>query len=123
MAETRSDVVYIGMGETQLRGNVMQGDGVYKSSDAGKTWRHMGLADTHAIARIRVHPKNPQQQAGRAAAQHRDRRRQADRGLLRGVDGPVGAARDAAGAPRRVIQIDVKRFNAGLKSRKLAPVQ
>lgn len=59
VAETNPDVVYIGMGETQLRGNVMQGDGVYKSSDAGKTWRHMGLADTHAIARIRVHPKNP----------------------------------------------------------------
>ena len=53
------DVVYIGMGEVQLRGNVMQGDGVYRSDDAGRTWRHVGLADTQAIARIRVDPEDP----------------------------------------------------------------
>ena len=53
------DVVYAGMGETQLRGNVMQGDGVYASTDAGATWRHAGLADTLAIARLRVHPSDP----------------------------------------------------------------
>ena len=59
VAETNPDIVYIGMGETQLRGSITQGDGVYKSSDGGKTWRHLGLADTQAIARIRVHPTNP----------------------------------------------------------------
>src|SRR5438093_3279383 len=59
VSESNPDVVYIGMGETELRGNIMQGDGVYKSSDAGKTWKHVGLADTHAIARVRVHPTNP----------------------------------------------------------------
>ena len=58
VAESNPDVVYIGMGETELRGNIMQGDGVYKSTDAGKTWTHMGLADTQAIARIRVDPAN-----------------------------------------------------------------
>ena len=47
------------MGETELRGNIMQGDGVYKSVDAGKTWKHLGLDETQAIAKIRVHPKNP----------------------------------------------------------------
>jgi photosystem II stability/assembly factor-like uncharacterized protein len=47
------------MGETELRGNIMQGDGVYKSTDAGKTWKPVGLADTQAISRIRVHPGNP----------------------------------------------------------------
>src|SRR5580658_9225369 len=59
VAESNPDVVYLGMGETELRGNIMQGDGVYKSSDAGKTWKHLGLADTQAISRIRVHPSNP----------------------------------------------------------------
>ncbi|HWP37047.1 MAG TPA: glycosyl hydrolase [Gemmatimonadales bacterium] len=56
VCEANPDVVYAGMGETQLRGNIMQGDGVYKSLDAGKTWRHVGLAQTQAIARIRIHP-------------------------------------------------------------------
>src|ERR1035437_2769331 len=59
VSESNPDVVYVGMGETELRGNIMQGDGVYKSADAGKTWKHMGLGDTQAISRIRVHPANP----------------------------------------------------------------
>ncbi len=59
VAPSNPDVVYIGMGETPLRGNIMQGDGVYRSTDAGKTWKHLGLKDTQAIGRIRVHPQNP----------------------------------------------------------------
>lgn len=59
VADTNPDIIYIGGGETQLRGSITQGDGVYKSSDAGKTWRHLGLRETQAIARIRVHPTNP----------------------------------------------------------------
>lgn len=59
VAETNPDIVYIGMGETQLRGSITQGDGVYKSSDGGKTWRHLGLKETQAISRVRVHPTNP----------------------------------------------------------------
>lgn len=50
------DVVYIGMGETELRGNVQQGDGVYRTEDGGMTWEHLGLAETQNISRIRVHP-------------------------------------------------------------------
>lgn len=59
VAETNSDVVYIGMGEVQLRGSITQGDGVYKTTDGGKTWRDLGLKETQAISRIRVHPTNP----------------------------------------------------------------
>jgi photosystem II stability/assembly factor-like uncharacterized protein len=59
VSESNPDVVYIGMGETELRASVLQGDGVYKSVDAGKTWRHMGLERTQAISRIRIDPKDP----------------------------------------------------------------
>src|SRR5271170_6881194 len=59
VSDSNPDVVYIGMGETELRGNIMQGDGVYKSSDAGRTWKNVGLADTQAISRIRIHPTDP----------------------------------------------------------------
>ena len=59
VAESNPDVVYVGMGETELRGNVIQGDGVYKSIDGGKTFTHVGLEKTLAISRIRVHPTSP----------------------------------------------------------------
>jgi len=59
VAETNPDIVYIGMGEVQLRGSITQGDGVYKTIDGGKTWRHLGLEETQAVARIRIHPTNP----------------------------------------------------------------
>ena len=60
VAETNPDIVFIGGGETQLRGSITQGDGVYRSSDGGETWRHVGLRDTQAVARIRIHPVNPE---------------------------------------------------------------
>ena len=53
------NVIYAGMGETTIRGNVSHGDGVYKSTDGGKTWTHLGLADTRNIAKVRIHPQNP----------------------------------------------------------------
>ena len=59
VAETNPDIIYIGGGETELRGSITQGDGVYKSVDGGKTWRHIGLRETQAISRIRIHPTNP----------------------------------------------------------------
>ncbi len=56
VCEADPDVVYIGTGETELRGNVQQGDGVYRSDDGGRTWTHLGLAETQNVAKIRIHP-------------------------------------------------------------------
>jgi photosystem II stability/assembly factor-like uncharacterized protein len=58
IAPSNPDVVYVGMGESCFRGNVIQGDGLYKTVDAGKTWTHVGLGDTQIISKIRVHPTN-----------------------------------------------------------------
>lgn len=60
VSESDPNVVYVGMGEHAPRGVMTSyGDGVYKSTDAGKTWKHMGLTTTRQIARIVIHPKNP----------------------------------------------------------------
>ena len=59
VSETNPDIVYIGMGETALRGNIMPGDGIYKSTDAGKKWTHLEFPDGDAISKIRIHPTNP----------------------------------------------------------------
>jgi len=61
LAVSTSDpnVIYAGMGETAIRGNVSHGDGVYKSTDGGLTWANVGLVETQAIARVRIHPSNP----------------------------------------------------------------
>jgi photosystem II stability/assembly factor-like uncharacterized protein len=56
VCEANPDVVYIGTGETQLRGNIQRGDGLYKSIDAGETWTHIGLREARNFARVRVHP-------------------------------------------------------------------
>ncbi len=59
VAPSNPDVVYVGMGESCFRGNIIQGDGMYKTTDGGKTWSHVGLAATEVISKIRVHPANP----------------------------------------------------------------
>jgi photosystem II stability/assembly factor-like uncharacterized protein len=60
VAESDPNVVYVGMGEHAVRGVMTShGDGVYKSTDAGRTWQHMGLERTRQISGIRVHPHNP----------------------------------------------------------------
>ncbi|HJS57511.1 MAG TPA: glycosyl hydrolase [Vicinamibacteria bacterium] len=60
VAPSDPNVVYVGMGSACIRGNVSAGDGVYKSTDAGATWRHVGLADAGQIGRIQVHPTDPE---------------------------------------------------------------
>ena len=85
IAETNPDIVYIGGGETQLRGSITQGDGVYKTVDGGKTWRHIGLRETQAIARIRVHPTNPD--VVYVAALGHPYGDNEERGVFRSIDG------------------------------------
>ena len=53
------NVIYAGSGETTIRIDVSIGDGIYKSTDAGRSWRHIGLRDTRQIAKIRTHPADP----------------------------------------------------------------
>lgn len=59
ISESNPDIVYVGAGEYPIRGNVSHGDGVWRTSDAGKTWVSLGLSDTRQISRVRVHPTNP----------------------------------------------------------------
>ncbi|MDJ0940796.1 MAG: hypothetical protein QNJ00_13630 [Woeseiaceae bacterium] len=59
VSEWDPNVVYVGLGEKTVRGNVSPGDGIWRSEDAGDTWSKLGLEDTQHISRIRIHPRNP----------------------------------------------------------------
>lgn len=60
VSESNPNIVYVGSGESDIRGNVSHGDGVFRSSDAGKTWKYVGLRDSRQISRVRVDPRNPE---------------------------------------------------------------
>ncbi len=59
LAPSNPDVVWVGTGESNVRNSVSFGDGVYKSTDAGKTWQHMGLKESEHVSAIAIHPSNP----------------------------------------------------------------
>jgi photosystem II stability/assembly factor-like uncharacterized protein len=86
VSESDPNVVYVGMGEHAVRGVMTHhGDGMYKSTDAGKTWKKIGLDLTQHIARIMVHPKNPD--IVYVAAQGALYGRSQERGVFKSVDG------------------------------------
>ncbi|MBM4195122.1 MAG: glycosyl hydrolase, partial [Gemmatimonadetes bacterium] len=85
VSETNPDIVFIGMGETCIRGNIMAGDGVYKSTDAGRTWTNVGFAASENISKIRIHPLNPDIIWVAAFGKHSAPN--ADRGVYKSTDG------------------------------------
>ncbi|GAB1446719.1 MAG: glycosyl hydrolase [Cyclobacteriaceae bacterium] len=88
VSESDPNIVYVGMGEHAPRGVMSSyGDGVYKSYDAGKTWKHMGLEKTMQISRIVIHPKNAD--IVLVAAQGAIHGATKDRGIYKTTDGGV----------------------------------
>jgi photosystem II stability/assembly factor-like uncharacterized protein len=85
VADSNPNIVYVGMGEACLRGNLSSGDGMYKSTDAGKTWTHIGLSDSSQIGRVRIHPTNPD--IVYVAAVGHPYGANAERGVFRSKDG------------------------------------
>ncbi|NOX36352.1 MAG: glycosyl hydrolase [Calditrichaeota bacterium] len=85
VAPSDPNVIYVGMGEACIRGNISPGDGIYKSTDEGKTWQHMGLTNTQTIAKIRVHPRDAN--IVYVAAMGHIFGRNPERGVYRSLDG------------------------------------
>lgn len=108
IAPSNPDVIYAGTGEGDIRGDISHGDGMYKSTDGGKTWAYAGLKETQTICRIVVHPTNPDI-AYAATLGHVYVRRNLDngkvdadpnRGLYKTVDGGKSWTRILAKSPQ-----------------------
>ncbi|HQR45144.1 MAG TPA: glycosyl hydrolase [Thermoanaerobaculia bacterium] len=85
VSESDPNVVYAGTGEPCIRGNLSSGDGVYRSTDAGKSWTNVGLADSKHVSQIVVHPANPD--VVWVAAQGHAWGPNAERGVFKSTDG------------------------------------
>ena len=85
MAPSDPNIIYVGSGAGIIRPDLAIGDGVYKSTDAGKTWTHLGLRDSQMIANIEVDPKDPNRFF--VAALGHPYGPNAERGIFRSTDG------------------------------------
>lgn len=85
VSEYDPNVIYVGGGEVTVRGNVSSGYGMWKSVDAGKTWKHIGLEKSYHIPRVRIHPKNPD--VVYAAVMGNLYKDNEERGVYRSMDG------------------------------------
>ena len=85
VSDSDASVIYAGMGESTIRADVSHGDGVYRSTDRGRSWVHLGLSDTRHISEIRIHPRDPDRvwvaALGHAFGPN------AERGVYRSADG------------------------------------
>jgi photosystem II stability/assembly factor-like uncharacterized protein len=96
VSPSNPDVVWVGLGEANIFRSTMAGTGVYRSSDEGKTWEHRGLADSHHVGRIVIHPSDPD--TVYVAASGHEYTPNAERGIFKTTDG--GATWD------RVLYVD-----------------
>ncbi|HEX3723354.1 MAG TPA: glycosyl hydrolase, partial [Nitrolancea sp.] len=85
VSESDPNVIYAGTGEATIRGNVSHGDGVYKSTDGGRSWTNVGLRDTRHIGKIAIHPSDPDRVY--VAAFGHAWGPNAERGVFRSTDG------------------------------------
>lgn len=85
VAPSNPNVIYVGTGEAQQRPDLATGDGMYKSTDAGTSWTHLGLRDTQQIAQVAVDPRNPDRVF--VAALGHPYGPNAERGIFRSVNG------------------------------------
>ena len=85
LAPSNPNIVWVGTGEANIFRSSMAGAGVYKSTDAGETWKYMGLGGTHTIPRIIIHPTNPD--IVYVAATGHEWTHNKERGLYKSVDG------------------------------------
>ncbi|MEZ5012914.1 MAG: hypothetical protein R2794_01355 [Chitinophagales bacterium] len=85
VSRSNANIIYVGMGEVEMRGNISFGDGMYKSIDGGKSWKHIGLQNTYAIGNIAIDPLNPD--IVYVAAQGHNWGPNPERGLYKSIDG------------------------------------
>ncbi len=85
VAPSAPETIYVGSGEADMRSDISQGNGVYKTVDGGATWRHVGLADSQQIGRVLVHPEDAD--IVYVAALGHPYGPNAERGLFRSIDG------------------------------------
>ena len=85
LAPSNQQIVWVGTGEANIFRSSHAGNGIYKSTDGGTTWQHMGLAETQTIARISIHPTNPD--VVWVAASGQEYRDNPERGVFKTTDG------------------------------------
>ncbi|HEU4989151.1 MAG TPA: glycosyl hydrolase [Gemmatimonadaceae bacterium] len=110
VSETNPDEVIIGTGECEIRGNIMPGDGMYRSADAGKTWTHVGFETADAICKVRVDPTDAN--VVYAAVFGKYAVPSEDRGVYKSTDGGVTWKKVLYRAPNTgAIDVEIDRNN------------